>query len=644
MCASTIGALPNTKATNSLMLSVPVLSRSRSLFSGFLVSIFLLVGLVAVPSSTNAVTVPRNERIADTTDPVLASVQVSEYFIPGRGVVESVILGRADKFPDNLGGSALAGASKGVMLLTDGGDSARLRPEVRAEIKRVLTPRPVASSSPCQGSLVYVLGGPAAVSSSVQDTLESDGFCVRRLGGADRIETALNIKEEVQDITGDQEFLMVARSDNPVDSAAAGAFASRRKIPIALYKNIPGICDFYDQSCETIDCDERVDHSLIFAVEDSDRESVDVTSSVYMLGGYAALSMSVEDCLNNTKGDDCEGRDYLRHPCRQFEHEDAVRFAGDARDTTAVEIGKEYSWYNSDSAGASVIVVNGYIDDGEPGTTWVYALVAGALSWRENIVVVYARQDQVEKPTCDFIGDLAPPVVKVLGPTSVLSDAAFDQAVTCANLVITRDGSDVVKPVATPAALIHGRFFTVTYSEEVTAATAGDPDNYTVTQGAVYPFSYLLEVTGVTLAGNVATVTVNRPLEANDSFGVKGGRIADTATPGNLADASIIRGPDDHGFFAQIPGSGKYLQAGNYVANWKFAVPPGADPGGQCEFIIEVTRGANQVKQTATAPRTNDGCTASFPFNGTETLVTAVSLIFDGQQMTTGGFEPDRPS
>jgi hypothetical protein len=45
--------------------------------------------------------------------------------------------------------------------------------------------------------------------------------------------------------------------------------------------------------------------------------------------------------------------------------------------------------------------------------------------------VVYVRQDRVDTPTCDFIARLSPPAVKVLGPTTVVSDAAFDQARLC---------------------------------------------------------------------------------------------------------------------------------------------------------------------------------------------------------------------
>lgn len=365
--------------------------------AGFLVSLLLATGLVAAPSGVDAVTQPGNERIASTTDPVLASVQLSQHFIKNRGDVEAVVLGRSDQFPDNLGGSALTGASKGVMLLTDGGSSASLRTEVRDEIKRVLTPRAAGAACTETTANVYILGGTAAVSASVENTLESDGWCVIRRGGSNRFGTAELIADTVRALTNNFDFSMIARSDNPVDSASAGAWASKNGIPIVLSTtaSLPSSTSDY-----------------LFTGSSATK------FDVFMLGGEAALSSDVKDAL------EAGGKTNNVVP---------QRIAGSARDTTAVEIAKQYKVLNS-ASGTSVVIVNGYRDD-----TWVYALTAGALAYREDIVVLYVREDRVDAPTCDYIGTLKPPAIKVLGSTSVVSNAAYNAAIACVGF----DGSNI---------------------------------------------------------------------------------------------------------------------------------------------------------------------------------------------------------
>jgi|TARA_R110002110_G_scaffold378888_2_gene589457 hypothetical protein len=375
----------------------------------------LLGGVLVLPTTTDAVTVPGNERIAATTDPVLVSVQLSQHFISDSIKGSAVVLGRADVFADNLGGSALAGARRGVMLLTDGGDSAELRPEVRTEINRVLVriDGPTDEELACRrGELsgaallravdVFILGGTAAVSQAVQDTLVDDRLCVKRLGGADRFETALAIAEAVRTLhNGFNSVVMVARADNPVDSAAAGALASWTEFPIVLTPSnalAPVVSDY------------------LFTGEST------IRLGVIMLGGPAALSSEVENAVIIGVANSANENFFAS----------AERLAGEARDTTAVKIGERYLNIFDGVKGVSVVIVNGYLDGKAPqADSWVYALTAGSLAWRENIVVVYVRQDRVDTPTCDFIARLSPPAVKVLGPTTVVSDAAFDQARLC---------------------------------------------------------------------------------------------------------------------------------------------------------------------------------------------------------------------
>jgi putative cell wall-binding protein len=108
------------------------------------------------------------------------AVAVSQSAFPSNGTAPAVVLARADAFPDALAGGPLAAAKHGPLLLTS---SASLDPVAKAEIQRVLKP----------GGTVYLLGGTAALSSSVSSAVSALGFGAVRLSGADRFGTAIAI-------------------------------------------------------------------------------------------------------------------------------------------------------------------------------------------------------------------------------------------------------------------------------------------------------------------------------------------------------------------------------------------------------------------------------------------------------------------
>jgi putative cell wall-binding protein len=92
----------------------------------------------------------------------------------------AVVLARADAYPDALAGDPLAAAKNAPLLLTD---STSLAPKTLTEMKRVLPP----------GSVVYILGGRAALSPPVAHAVTAAGFKVKRISGQDRYGTALAI-------------------------------------------------------------------------------------------------------------------------------------------------------------------------------------------------------------------------------------------------------------------------------------------------------------------------------------------------------------------------------------------------------------------------------------------------------------------
>lgn len=131
-----------------------------------------------------------------------------------------VVLGRADVFADALGGSALAGDA-GPLLLTP---PDHLDALVGEEIGRVLD----------DGGLVYLLGGESAVAPAVERALRAAGHEVRRLGGSDRVATAVAVATEVAARQGGVTETLIARADVWADAVSGGAYAAATGAPVLL--------------------------------------------------------------------------------------------------------------------------------------------------------------------------------------------------------------------------------------------------------------------------------------------------------------------------------------------------------------------------------------------------------------------------
>jgi ell wall binding domain 2 (CWB2)/WD40-like Beta Propeller Repeat len=124
---------------------------------------------------------------------------------------DSVVLTRSDGYYDALAGTSLAVAKQGPLLLTP---PSSLNPDVAAEIQRVLKP----------GGTVYLLGGTAALSTTVQDAVEKLGYNIDRLAGSNMYGTAIAIAHAVNPSPS---FIMVATGTNYYDALTAGAAAAQ---------------------------------------------------------------------------------------------------------------------------------------------------------------------------------------------------------------------------------------------------------------------------------------------------------------------------------------------------------------------------------------------------------------------------------
>lgn len=136
---------------------------------------------------------------------------------------EYALVATALNWPDALSGAGLAGASGGPLLLTN---PDTLSPEVASEIARLNCDQ------------VYVLGGPAAVSSSVYSALEGimGAGNVHRLGGSNRYETSALIANQAVALLGgsyDGTGIVVTGQNFP-DALAVSPIAAANAWPILL--------------------------------------------------------------------------------------------------------------------------------------------------------------------------------------------------------------------------------------------------------------------------------------------------------------------------------------------------------------------------------------------------------------------------
>lgn len=121
---------------------------------------------------------------------------------------------------------------------------------------------------------VTVVGGPAAVSESVRDTLRDAGYTVREVGGADRYETSALLADLMEAANLTDHRVWLARGDNWPDALAAGASVAQNGGILLLSDRM-----HLESSAPTRQW--LAEHS-------------DDPTTVYLLGGTAALAPMVE--------------------------------------------------------------------------------------------------------------------------------------------------------------------------------------------------------------------------------------------------------------------------------------------------------------------------------------------------------------
>lgn len=317
-------------------------------------------------------------RIGDVADPALAAVAISQA-THGDGQATHAVIGRDDVFADNLAATALAGTD-GTLLFTTRG-TAPLRPEVADELRRALGERTCTEGDRAD---VYLAGGTSALGEGIERAVAGMGYCVQRLGGPDRIATAILVADAVPDPSP---TVVLARADDWADAASVGAWAAATGSRVLVTGGA--------------ELDERVAAALQrYAPEE-----------VLLVGGPAALSEQVLAEVAEIA------------PLR--------RIAGPARDGTAVAVAEEV-W--GDTASGGYLVGHGYA-----GTAWTSLFAAAPLGGRTASPVLYATdegptptsQDLLDDATDEVVavGPVVPPDETVLPILADLSTVAVDSEV-----------------------------------------------------------------------------------------------------------------------------------------------------------------------------------------------------------------------
>ena len=131
---------------------------------------------------------------------------------------DTVVLASGENFPDALSASSLAGAYKAPVIMTSR-DS--LSEQAKTEIERL------------GASKVFIIGSPAAISTSVESMLGDMGLTTERIAGSNRQETAAKVASKTADAKSPS-TVIVASGENFPDALSISPYAYAKGYPIYL--------------------------------------------------------------------------------------------------------------------------------------------------------------------------------------------------------------------------------------------------------------------------------------------------------------------------------------------------------------------------------------------------------------------------
>ena len=311
----------------------------------------------------------------DAGSNVASAIAWSQATSPGAGrgavpLAATVLLGRDDVSADSLASGGAQGILDAPLLLTapDALDEATAE-----ELERL------------GAEEVILLGGPQALSFDVVQALEDAGYDTRRLAGASRLETAVEIAGDVAPVASQavlaRAFPAAGAADPTqgfADALAGGALASRLEVPLLLTETAQ------------------------LSVPTADYLAGSAIEEVFVLGGPAAVSDDVVDAL--------EDLDIT-----------VDRLSGATRADTAVAIAEDGLGLEDAAATDAIALVDGQDED-----AWADAFPAALLASRVDLALLLSNDADLPAATEGFLTPA--PVTLYCGSTVAAQacDTAFN--------------------------------------------------------------------------------------------------------------------------------------------------------------------------------------------------------------------------
>ncbi|WP_010676965.1 cell wall-binding repeat-containing protein [Bacillus timonensis] len=205
------------------------------------------------PQDTNAQTLAANNARISGGDRYETAVTISKTGWANGS--NTAVIARGDLYPDALSGAPLATKLNAPILLTR---SDKLNSVTKAELTRLKVKN------------VILLGGEGAINNGVKKEIEKMGITVKRISGATRYQTALQIAKELKPAKNE---VVLATGANFPDALAIAPYASEHSVPILLT------------------APKKIDNGVL--------DYTKQFSSVTIIGGTNAIDPSIEKKFTN---------------------------------------------------------------------------------------------------------------------------------------------------------------------------------------------------------------------------------------------------------------------------------------------------------------------------------------------------------
>ena len=160
----------------------------------------------------------RGSEVIAGKDRILTAIEVSNKYFRS---AETVVLARADIYPDALSASLLAKLKSAPMLLNP---NDKLDDSVRSEIERLGAEK------------IIIVGGLNSISQEVEDELKALGLEIERLSGSDRYKTSAAIAKKIIEIKGSISKAIISSGEDFPDALSSSQLAVKEDMPILLVK------------------------------------------------------------------------------------------------------------------------------------------------------------------------------------------------------------------------------------------------------------------------------------------------------------------------------------------------------------------------------------------------------------------------